>query len=93
MVHNPPEGARGRAPRSWARARRNARAEESQLVSAEQTCKRLISSKSHWIRKVQLHRLSVVGATSSAGAMPFRNLNRSLSVERTSVVFSPIMDL
>jgi transglutaminase-like putative cysteine protease len=34
-----------------------------------------------------------VGTTSASGVIPFRNLNRSLPVERTRVVFSAMMDL
>jgi hypothetical protein len=44
----------------------------------------------------QSHRLLAErgdGATSPSGVIPFRNLNRSLPVERTRVVFSAMMDL
>ena len=44
----------------------------------------------------QSHRLLAergVGTTSPSGAIPFRNLKRSLPVERTRVVFSVMMDL
>ena len=34
-----------------------------------------------------------VGTTSASGVIPFRNLKRSLPVERTRVVFSAMMDL
>ncbi len=44
----------------------------------------------------QSHRLLAergVGTTSASGVIPFRNLKRSLPVERTRVVFSAMMDL
>jgi hypothetical protein len=47
-------------------------------------------------RPIASYRLSlerVAGTTSPFGVMPFRNLNRSLSVDRTRVVFSAMRDL
>jgi hypothetical protein len=46
--------------------------------------------------RARTHRLlaeRAVGTTSPSGVIPFRNLKRSLPVERTSVVFSAMMDL
>ena len=88
----------GGALRPLAASKEELASSKFQIFSPDNmTSQRPLGDGAVWVRKVQLHSLFSLGlrprTASPPGSMPFRNLNRSLSVDRTSVVFSSMMDL